>query len=196
MRNRKIRGLRRHFRLLRQLAAVPAVLGAVDHLWLNNFRQTFCNVRVSPWGLNQPPPRAFRQLWTEHLVRTFQHWSRQLSNLYPDHNLALWLYPPTAKEFQRSRLIVTLGERRLIFDELLGEPLTLPLPREYRSIPGIDAIRWQAHARLHYFSPQRFAYNSEWVADKPHWPGTNAAGEDGFFVQHGWVWVGLPTVSE
>lgn len=193
---KRIRGLRRHFRLLRQLAAAPAALREVDHLWLKNYRQTFCNVMVSPWSWGQPPPRAFRQLWAEHLVRTFQHWSRQLDSHHPDNHLALWLYPSTTNEFQQSRLIVTLGERRRIFDELLGELLPIPLPQEYCRIPGIDAIQWQAYARLQHFSPQRFADSSEWAAGKPYWPGTNAAGKPGIIVQHGWVWVGLPSVSK
>ena len=196
MHKKRIRGLRRHFRLLQQLAAAPKALEDIDHLWLENYRQTFCSVMVSPWSFDQPPPQAFRQLWVEHLVRTFQLWFQQLDNLYPNKHLAIWLFPSTTKRFQQSRLIVTLGERRRIFDELLGEPLPIPLPHEYCNVPGIDAIRWQAPARLEYLSPQRFAENSEWVAGKPYWPGTNTAGKRGIIVQDGWVWVGLPAVNE
>ena len=82
---KRIRGLRRHFRNLRQRAKRPSEMRLVDLIWLARHQQTYHQVVADPWLSHEqvPQQQAFRALWVERFVRTFPHWHAQLKSRYP-----------------------------------------------------------------------------------------------------------------
>lgn len=191
--NRKrIRGLRRHFRNLRQRAERPSEMRQVDVTWLANYQQTYHNVIAHPWQSCRYVPRKqeFRTLWVARFARTFPHWNAQLKSKYSAFYLAIWLYEPAAEDFCHSRIMVAVNERRLLYENRFGVAQDVPLPSEYLAVPGIEALDWRAYARLASYTPEEFEEAGPELANRPHKPGETKQGEPCIIVQFGWVWVG------
>jgi hypothetical protein len=189
---KRIRGLRRHFRKLRQRATRPSELRLGDDSWLARHQQTGFKVIADPWLSYKKVPRKqeFRALWVERFVRTFPHWHTQLKSRYSAFYLAIELYEPTAEAFCESRLWAAVNERRLLYENRLGVAQDLPLPAEYRAVPGIETLDWRAYARLASYTPEEFEQAGPELATRPHSLGATAQGEACVIVPFGWVWVG------
>ena len=189
---KRIRGLRRHFRNLRQRATKPSELRLVDLEWLTRFQQTYHNVLADPWTSYKkvPQKQGFRALWVARFLQTFPHWCVQLKSRYPTFYLAVWLYEPTAEYFWQSRIMVAVNERRLLYENHFGAAQDIPLPVEYVAVPGIETLHWQAHPQVLRYTPEEYTQAGPSLANKPHTLGETKQGEPCLFVQVGWVWVG------
>lgn len=189
---KRIRGLRRHFRNLRQRATKPSELRLVDLEWLARFQQTYHTVLTGPWAGCKEVPRKleFRALWVARFLRTFPHWHAQLAGRYPTFYLAIWLYEPTDEAFCQSRIMVAVNERRLLYENLFDAAQAIPLPVEYMAVPGMKTLHWQAHPQVLRYTPEAFAQAGPRLANKPYKLGETKQGEPCLFVQVGWVWVG------
>lgn len=168
---KRIRGLRRHFRNLRQRAKRPSEMQLVDLTWLARFQQTFLTVIADPWLSCQEVPRKqeFRALWVERFVRTFPHWHAQLESKYSAFYLAIELYEPTAEQFCQSRLGVAVNERRLLYENRFGVAQDRLLPSEYLAVPGIETLDWRAYARWSSpYTPEEFEQAGTRLASRPH----------------------------
>ena len=189
---KRIRGLRRHFRNLRQRAKRPSEMRVVDLTWLARYQQTYHNVIADPWLSHEDVPRkqAFRALWVERFVRTFPHWHAQLKSRYPTFYLAIWLYEPTAEDFRHSRIMVAVNERRLLYENSFGVVRDRPLPLEYAAVPGIETLDWKAYARQHSYTPEEFEQAGPELANRPHQHGETEQDQPSIIVHFGWIWVG------
>lgn len=190
---KRIRGLRRHFRNLRQRAKRPSEMQLVNLTWLARYQQTFLTVIANPWVSCEEVPRQqeFRALWLERLLRTFPHWHAQLKSGYSAFYLAVELYEPTAERFCLSRLAVAVNERRLLYENRLGVAQDIPLPLEYLAVPGIETLDWRAYAHWSSgYTPEEFKQAGPELANMPHRLGETKQGEPCVIVQLGWVWVG------
>lgn len=189
---KRIRGLRRHFRNLRQRARKPSEMRLVDLEWLARFQQTYHNVLTAPWDGCEEVPRKqeFRALWVARFLQTFPHWHAQLKRRYPAFYLAIWLYEPTDEAFCQSRIMVAVNERRLLYENLFEAAQDVPLPVEYMVVPGMETLHWQAHPQVFRYTPEEFAQAGPRLANKPYRLGETNQGEPCLFVQVGWVWVG------
>jgi hypothetical protein len=187
----RIRGLRRHFRNLRQRAKKPSEMGLGSLEWLTHFQQTYHKVIADPWAnCNKVPQKPeFRALWVKRFLCTFPYWQTQLRRRYSDFYLAIWLYEPTAEDFCESRLMVAVNERTLFYKNYFGAAEDIPLPAEYLALPGIETLNWQAYPRLGSFSPEEFEA-ANWLANKPYKLGVTEQGESCIIVHFGWRWVG------
>jgi hypothetical protein len=141
--------------------------------------------------VNEKPPAGIRKLWVGRLVADYQRWHEQLAARYPDFYLAVWIFDP---EFGDSQLVAGIEDRKLHYDGLFGEPLDMPLPAEYHSLPGIRDLEWTAKAHLLPYQPGEFAKLGTWGSKKPHWLVESKEGEPLgkplVAVQVGVVWVG------
>ena len=189
---KRIRGLRRHFRNLRQRAKRPSEMRAVDLTWLARHHQTYHNVIADPWLSHEKVPRkqAFRALWVQRFFRTFPHWHAQLKSRYPAFYLAIWLYEPMAEDFCQSRIMVAVNERRLLYENRFGVAQDRPLPFEYAAVPGIETLEWKAYARQRSYTPEEFEQAGPEVANRPHQHAATEQGEPSIMVHFGWIWVG------
>jgi hypothetical protein len=189
---KRIRGLRRHFRNLRQRATKPSELRLANDIWLARHQQTGFKVIADPWLSCKEVPRKqeFRALWVERFVRTLPHWHAQLKDRYSAFYLAIHLHEPTPESFCESRLRAAVNERRLLYENLFGVAQDLPLPAEYRAVPGIEALDWRAYARLASYTPEEFEQAGPELATRPHSLEATAQGDACVIVQFGWVWVG------
>jgi hypothetical protein len=189
---KRIRGLRRHFRNLRQRATKPSEMRLVDDTWLARHQQTALNVIADPWLSCKEVPRKqeFRALWVERFVRALPHWHAQLKSKYAAFYLAIELYEPTAEDFCQSRLGVAVNERRLIYENRFGIAQDRPLPVEYLAVPEIEALEWRAYARLASYTPEEFEQASNELVTRPHKLAETAQGKPCVMVHFGWVWVG------
>jgi hypothetical protein len=190
---KRIRGLRRHFRHLQQRATRPSKLRLVDLTWLARFQQTFLTVTADPWASCQEVPRyqAFRALWVQRLLHTFPHWRAHLKRRYPTFYLAIQLHEPTPSQFCQSRLVAAVNERRWLYENAYGVAQDIPLPTEYATIPGIEALEWRTYIKWSSpYSLEEFAQAGTWLANIPHKGGVTNQGEPCIFVQLGLVWVG------
>lgn len=189
---KRIRGLRRHFRNLRQRAKRPSELRLVDLTWLAHSQQTYHNVVADPWLSHKAVPHkpAFRALWIERFLRTFPYWHVKLKSRYPAFYLAIWLYEPTDEDFRQSRIMVAVNERRLLYESRFGTAQDRPLPLEYAAVPGIEALDWKAYARQRSYSPEEFEQAGPELANRPHQHAVTEQGEPSILVRFGWIWVG------
>lgn len=188
----RIRGLRRHYRNLRQRAKEPTKMRLADLEWLAGFQQTYHKVVADPWAncKEVPQKQEFRVLWINRFLRTFPHWQAELRRRYSDFYLAIWLHEPTAEDFCHTRLVVAVDERKLFYENYFGVPEDIPLPAEYLAIPGIETLNWQAYPRLGSYTPEEFEEAATWVANRPHKSGVTEQGEPCITVHFGWCWVG------
>lgn len=189
---KRIRGLRRHYRNLRQRAQRPGDMRGGVLTWLARYQATYFNVIADPWACCKEVPRqpAFRAFWVAHFVRTLHHWHAQVQKEYPAFYLAIWLYAPTAEDFCHSRIQVAVKERRLRYENVFVEAQEVPLPLEYLAVPGIETVDWQAYAQLVSYTPEDFEQAGPKVTNKPCKQGKTGQGEPCILVQFGWVWVG------
>lgn len=184
MREKKVRGLRRHARNHRQWAAVPQKLslGLMESSHINTEQ-----LGIAPWTVHGKPPRTIRQLWASRLLADFFEWQRQLTPLYSDFWLSIRLYDP---RFGLAQLDAATHEQQAYFERRFsGEGADVPLPPEYQSLPGADKLHWTAYAEADAFDFEEFAELGTWASRKPHW---EAESNDGpcMVVQTGWFWVG------
>jgi hypothetical protein len=190
---KRIRGLRRHFRQLQQRATRPSEMRLVDLTWLARFQQTFLTVTAAPWASCREVPRQqmFRALWVQRLLHTLLHWHAQLKHRYPTFYLAIQLHEPTPDRFCQSRLVAAVNERRRLYENAYGDAQDTPLPAEYASMPGIDALEWRAYIKWSSpYSREEFAQAGTWLANTPHKAGSTDQGTPCIFVELGLVWVG------
>lgn len=189
---KRIRGLRRHFRNLRQRAKKPSEMRLVDLTWLALCQQTYHQILADPWLSHEEVPRKqeFRALWVERFLRTFSHWHTQLKRRYPSFYLAIWLYEPTVEDFRQSRLMVAVNERRLLYENRFGVAQDIPLPLEYVAVPGIEGLDWLAYARQRSYTPKEFEQAGPELANRPHKHAETEQGEPSIIVHFGWIWVG------
>ena len=185
MREKKVRGLRRHAHNHRQWAAVPEEL-SLSLLESAYFQRE--QLGIAPWTVYGKPPRAIRQLWASRLLADFFNWQRQLTPLYPDFWLSIRLYAP---RFGLSQLDAAIHEQQAYFERhFSGEGAEVPLPPEYQSLPGAEQLRWTCHPVLDGFRPDEFAEQYDWYRRRTYWTDQDADGEDWIVVQTGYVWVG------
>ena len=192
---KRIRGVRRHFRRHQKDAAVPVVL---DSERLARYGVDYAQLGIAPWFTHQRPPQAFRRLWVARLVADFHRWQADLAREHPAFYLAVWLFEP---HFGHSQLVAALADRHAHYEGLFSEAGSfralpaLPLPPEYRDVPGIEGLTWRRHADIAAYLPEDFAAQNAETKQKPHWDATTAEGEAYIAVQLGWVWVGQATTE-
>ena len=189
---KRIRGLRRHFRNLRQRAKRPSKMRPVDLTWLAHSQQTYHKVIAHPWLSCKYVPRKqeFRALWLARFVQTLPYWYAQLKRKYSAFYLAIELYEPTAEDFCQSRLMVAVNERRLLHENLFGVAQDMPLPVEYMAVPGIETLDWRAYAQQCSYTHEEFERAGTRLANRPHRQVETVQGESSIIVHFGWVWVG------
>lgn len=187
--HKRIRGLRRLFRQHQRWAAIPQEFSAS---LLAEYHINSEQLGIAPWTVHGKPPRAIRQLWANRLLTDFFEWQRQLTSLCPKSWLSIRLYDP---RFGLSQLDAAIDEQQAYFERRYGyEEENVPLPPEFRSLPGAAQLRWACHAVVDVYSPNEFAEHYSWYKKKPHWPAQTTNDEDCVVVQTGYVWVGrVPT---
>jgi hypothetical protein len=169
---------------------VPTLL---DRTSLTTFQVDYRKLGLAPWYTQQKPPRLFRQLWVTRLVRDFYSWHTQLTALYPDFYLAVWLFEP---RFGQSQLVTVIGARKAHYEQLFthwaggSAPPNQALPPEYETLAGVQNLHWTRYPDVEPFLLDEFAQQRAWAMTKPHWPGKTVDGEPYVAVQVGWVWVG------
>lgn len=192
---KRLRGLRRHYRLLRQRATAPSQLKPIDWLWLARHQQTFLSVLTDPWPTYQEVPHkpAFRAAWLAHLRLTLAAWQAQLQPKYSSPYLALELYEPTI-EFWHSRLVVAVEQQRQLYQERGGSTSSaaqaIALPAEYAAVAGIHDLDWCAYARHWVYTVADYEQAGAAVTARPHEVGVTAQGAPCVLVHAGWMWVG------
>lgn len=187
MREKRIRGLRRHWRDHQGRAAIAERLSLPS---IEKYQYTSAQLGLSPWSVHGKPPLAFRKLWVSRLVADFHQWHQELSFSHPDAYLAVWLYEP---RFGKSQVSAATNRMKIRYEEIFDEAdaeADMPLPIEYQSLPGVAALRWTCHAELESFWPDEFVECGAWASSKPHWEYQTPDGETYVAVQVGWVWVG------
>jgi hypothetical protein len=185
MREKKVRGLRRHARKHRGWAAVPQKLspGLMESIHIDTEQ-----LGIAPWTVYGKPSRAIRQLWASRLLADFFEWQRQLTPLYPDFWLSIRLYDP---RFGLSQLDAAIQEQQAYFERRFGsEGIDMALPPEYQSLSGAAQLRWTCYAEVDVLGLDEFAEHYAWYKRKPYWTEQDANGEDCVLVQTGYVWVG------
>jgi hypothetical protein len=190
MRNKKVRGLRRHARNHRQWAAVPQKLslGLLERAHLNTEQ-----LGIAPWTVYGKPPLAIRQLWATRLLADFFEWHQQLTALYPAFWLSIRLYD---LRFGLSQLDAAIDRQQAYFEQRFedrGEGM--PLPPEYQSLPGAAQLRWTCYAEGDVFDLDEFAELGSWALRKPHWEAEDSNGNPVVFIQTGYKWVGRPKAT-
>jgi hypothetical protein len=183
-RRKKIRGFNRFLRDHQQRAAIPEEL-VIDYL--RQYHYDYEKLGLAPWAVNDKPPLVIRKLWVSRLVTDYYRWHEQLSADYQDFYLAVWLYNP---EFGRSQLVAGIEEKQTWYEGVFDESVSVPLPTEYQSIPGVAALHWTARAEVQAYWPNEFAELGSWALNRPHWEAETTNGEPFFTVQIGTVWVG------
>ncbi len=189
MSKKRVRGLRRHWRRHQQWATK---LTLPNLAWLAGHESDRDQLGLAPWNVHERPPLAFRRLWARRLLTDLQQWRAQLVPLYPDVYLAIYLYD---SRFGLSQVIAAIGTRKPRYERRrFGPEQDIPLPSEYRDLPGVADLIWTAHAEVDVFMPDEFAAFGRWGKRKPHWLASTTDGDDCVVVQTGWVWVGrVPT---
>jgi hypothetical protein len=182
MREKRLRGFNRHMRAHLKRAVTDI---ALDTDWLEQHHYDYEKLGLAPWYVTDKPPFAIRKLWLSKLVADYQQWRVQLRRQYSDFYLAVWLFEP---DFGDSQLVAGIKEQH--YEGLFGEPLNLPLPSEYQSLPGITNLQWNARANITVFDAEDFATLGLWAANRPHRPVEGTNGELLVAVQVGVVWVG------
>ncbi|MFD1467272.1 hypothetical protein ACFQ48_03470 [Hymenobacter caeli] len=120
-----------------------------------------------------------------------QQWREQLTPLYPDLYLAIWLHDI---RFGLSKVTAAIERLKTVYEQRLPEAQPVPLPIEYQSLPGVADLIWTAHAEIDVLSPKEFAESGKWGSRRRHWSAVDDDGEECIVVQIGWIWVGrVPT---
>jgi hypothetical protein len=120
-----------------------------------------------------------------------QQWREQLTPLYPDLYLAIWLYDV---RFGLSQVVTAIEQMKIVYERRLSPAQPVSLPIEYQRLPGVSDLTWTAHAEVDVFSPDEFAELGKWGARRKHWLAKTTDGDDCIVVQVGWVWAGrVPT---
>jgi hypothetical protein len=87
--------------------------------------------------------------------------------------------------------VAAVNERRWLYENAYGVAQDIPLPTEYATIPGIEALEWRTYIKWSSpYSLEEFAQAGTWLANIPHKGGLTNQGEPCIFVQLGLVWVG------
>jgi hypothetical protein len=178
------RGLRRHWRKHQQRATVPT---PPNLPFIAEYHYDYDQLGLAPWTVHGRPPVAFRRLWAERLLADLRQWREQLTPLYPDLYLAIYLYNV---RFGKSEVVAATGKRKAYYEQSLGDAQPIPLPTEYQSLPGVAELTWTAHAEVDVFSPEEFAELGRWGTRHRHWRATTTEDDDCIVVQTGDVWVG------
>lgn len=193
MNRKKVRGFGRHLRAHQQRAAVPVnpihFAGLAEHHYENKW------LGLAPWRVDDKPPHPIRRLWVEHLINGFFSWQRSLQSYPHDYFLAVRIREP---QFADSRLTVGIEEWKTRYEDVYSEPEDmLPLPQEYRNIPGVNDLHWTTHRMTYQCTKEYFEDDREMGMKFPHfWPYTDEDGNPMVLVQIGWVWVGqTPTAN-
>jgi len=189
MSKKRVRGLHRHWRQHQQRATVPT---PPDLASLATYKYDYDQLGLSPWTVHGRPPLAFRRLWATRLLLDLQQWHEQLTPLYPDLYLAIWLYDI---RFGLSQVVAAIAERKLRYEHLFKEAQPVALPAEYQELPGVSDLIWTAHAEVDVFTPDEFAELGKWGLRRNHWLAKTTDGDDCMVVQVGWVWVGRPKTT-
>ena len=184
MDKKRIRGLKRHLRNHKQWSAIAK---AFNEVFLQKYHYDYAHLGLSPWRVNGKPPVAIRKLWVSRLVVDYKEWHQQMVARYEDFYLAVWILDPT---FGESEVVVAIEEKTDRYAGRFGEVVDLPLPPEYRSLPGINDLRWIAKEYVTVYSLEDFIEMGKWASRKPHWPVEGSDGEPLVLVQLGVVWVG------
>jgi len=181
---KRIRGFRRRLLDHQRRAAIPEPF---DSDYLRESHRDYAKLGLAPWAVNEKPPLSIRKLWVSRLVSDFHHWYPQIAAQYPEFYLAVWLFE---LEFGRSQLTAGIEEKRTWYEGVFGPETNLPLPAEYRLLPGVTDLHWSARAQLESYWPDDFAELGSWGLNRPHWQVETTGGKPFFRVQVGWVWVG------
>jgi hypothetical protein len=193
MRRKKIRGFKRHLRAHQQRAAAP--IEPLDFALLAECHYQNDWLGLAPWRVSDRPPFPIRRLWVAHLVAGFFSRQQSLQHYPQDYFLAVRIKEP---DFGDSRLIVAVEEWKTRYENGYSEPEDmLPLPQEYRSIPGVNQLHWTTHRIVYHCTLEDFQYDRE-MGFKPshHWPYEDDDGSPMVMVQVGWEWVGqAPAVA-
>ncbi|WP_375415949.1 hypothetical protein [uncultured Hymenobacter sp.] len=184
MREKRVRGLRRHWRDHQRQAAIPEML---SRSMIEQHQYDREKLGLSPWNVYDKPPLAFRKLWVSRLLADFQQWHKELASFHSEFYLAVWLFEP---RFGQSQLVAGISERKTRYEGIFSEAENTPLPVEYQELPGVAALRWVRHAEVEAFWADEFAERGTWASSKPHWEFKTLDGETCIAVQVGWVWVG------
>ncbi|GAB3852816.1 hypothetical protein GCM10028822_20950 [Hymenobacter terrigena] len=184
MDKKRIRGLKRHLRNHQKRATIQEPFNEER---MHKLHYDYANLGLAPWRVNGKPPVAIRKLWVSQLVANYKEWHKQIVTRYDDFYLAVWIYDPT---FGESQVVAAIQERMDGYAEMHGEILDLPLPVEYRSLPGINDLQWTAREYLTVDYPEYFAQLGAWGRRKPHWPVVDSNGDTLIIIQLGVVWVG------
>lgn len=184
MREKRVRGLRRHLRNHQQRATIQEPFNEER---IHKLHYDYAHLGLAPWHVNDKPPVAIRKLWVSRLVADYKEWRKQIVSQYTNFYLAVWIFDPT---FGESEVVVAVGNMINRYEGRFGETLALPLPPEYQSLSGINDLQWTAKEYVTVYSPEDFAEMGQWAARKPHWPVDGDDGEPLILVQLGVVWVG------
>jgi hypothetical protein len=190
---KKTRGFKRHLRDHQQRAATPVKL--IDFQTLAQYHYESEWLGLAPWRVSDKPPLPIRRLWVAHLIAGFFSWQQSLQDYPDDYFLAVRIKEP---DFADSRLNVGIKEWKTRYDNAYSEPEEmLPLPQEYRDIPGVNALHWTTHRQTYHCSLEDFQYDQQMGMKVRHyWPYEDDDGSPMVLVQIGWVWVGqAPAVA-
>lgn len=184
MDRKRARGLKRHLRSHQQRATIPEPF---NEDLVRKAHYDYIHLGLAPWRVNGKPPVAIRKLWVSRLIVDYKEWHKQMVARYADFYLAVWIFDPT---FGESEVVVAVEKMIDRYDGRFGEVLDLPLPPEYRPLPGIYDLQWTTKEYIMAYSPEDFAEMGRWGAKKPHWSAENISGEPIVVVKLGIVWVG------
>jgi hypothetical protein len=188
MSKKRVRGLRRHWRQHQQRATVAT---APDLKYLAAYKYDYDQLGLAPWTVYGRPPVSFRRLWATRLLTDLQQWRTQLTPLYPDLYLAIWLYDV---RFGLSQVVTAIERMQTVYERRFSQAQPIPLPSEYHGLPGVSDLSWSAHAEVDVFTPDEFDELGKWGSHRNHWQARTTDGDDCIVVQVGWVWVGrVPT---
>ena len=159
--------------------------------FIAKYHYDYQHLGLAPWTVYGRPPVAFRRLWASWLLADLQQWREQLTPLYPDLYLAIWLHDV---RFGLSMVAAAIERMKTSYEQRLPEAQPVPLPIEYQGLPDVGNLSRTAHAEVDAFTPDEFAELDKWGSRRNHWLATTTAGDDCIVVQVGWVWVGrVPT---
>jgi hypothetical protein len=187
MSRKKIRGFKRHLEAHQRRSTAP--IAPIHFAALAERHYEYEWLGLAPWRVNEKPPYPIRRLWVAHLVAGFFSWQRSLQDYPHDYFLAVRIKEP---DFADSRLTVGIEEWKTRYEQGCSEPEdVLPLPQEYRDIPGVNDLHWSTHRITYQCSLEDFQYDRETGMKFPHyWPYEDEDGNAMVLVQVGWEWVG------
>lgn len=186
---KKIRGGKRHLKRLQDEGTRAASL-SIGTLLEHQYYYEKLGLHPCHWHHRQPPKQV-RQLAAQHLLTTFFAWQPVLTALAEPVYAAVWLVGP---EFAHSSQVVAgIGTRADYYRTMFGAPAPegLPLPAEYRELPGANKLTWQTHRWEVWYDADDFP--AGWPASllqHPHYEHEYSDGRLFLIVQTGWVWVG------